>query len=320
MWRESAVCNKTPVTVLQEFLQKRGETPTYDVICSQTGTHENLFKFKVTACGQSAIGSGKSKKESKHDAAKNLLNQLLREGQTGIYEVAPQQNQLTSPYEESIKENTIGQLQDFCIVNKFHDPKYETIRDEGLPHDKVFGVRCTVSNMFCDAEARTKKQAKHLAAKEMLKKLTECSSMLLEKPNSISDQVTVSDEVFKKVAEVGVRKVGPTVALGKNLADYCNFFKQELFPYTDVIDSLKAKTPEEIAKIENPLGTLQEMIEQMDTSMEIENYKSPCSDIVTLITIKTTPEWMVFGIANTEEESKKKAVINALLFVRKMYL
>lgn len=97
-------CNamKTPVSVLQELLSRRGITPTYDLVQIEGAIHEPTFRYRVTygnkdgtlsyhACTHFtiynklmklffvlflAMGAGKSKKEAKHQAARNLIDKL----------------------------------------------------------------------------------------------------------------------------------------------------------------------------------------------------------------------------------------------------
>lgn len=71
-------CNamKTPVSVLQELLSRRGITPTYDLVQIEGAIHEPTFRYRVTYGNKDAMGAGKSKKEAKHQAARNLIDKL----------------------------------------------------------------------------------------------------------------------------------------------------------------------------------------------------------------------------------------------------
>lgn len=94
---------KTPVSVLQELLSRRGITPTYDLVQIEGAIHEPTFRYRVTfgskdgefgaysTCDDGfriilcsspmfqcleAMGAGRSKKEAKHQAARNLIDKL----------------------------------------------------------------------------------------------------------------------------------------------------------------------------------------------------------------------------------------------------
>lgn len=68
---------KTPVSVLQELLSRRGITPTYDLVQIEGAIHEPTFRYRVTYGNKDAMGAGKSKKEAKHQAARNLIGKRL---------------------------------------------------------------------------------------------------------------------------------------------------------------------------------------------------------------------------------------------------
>lgn len=69
---------KTPVSVLQELLSRRGITPKYELVQIEGAIHEPIFRYRVFLSNEYiATGTGRSKKEAKHAAAKNLLDLLV---------------------------------------------------------------------------------------------------------------------------------------------------------------------------------------------------------------------------------------------------
>ena len=63
---------------LQEFLQSKGETtPTYETVKSGKD-NAPIFVAKAGAMGETATGEGSSKKEAEQQAAKNLLDKLVK--------------------------------------------------------------------------------------------------------------------------------------------------------------------------------------------------------------------------------------------------
>lgn len=74
----SSFPGKTPVSVLQELLSRRGITPKYELVQIEGAIHEPIFRYRVFINNEFiATGTGRSKKEAKHAAAKNLLDVLV---------------------------------------------------------------------------------------------------------------------------------------------------------------------------------------------------------------------------------------------------
>lgn len=68
--------NKTPVSLLHELLSKRSRTPKYELVQTEGEIHEPIFRYRVSFANEDALGTGTSKKEAKHNAAKDLLRKL----------------------------------------------------------------------------------------------------------------------------------------------------------------------------------------------------------------------------------------------------
>lgn len=172
-----AQVTKTPVMVLQELTVKHTvPPPVYELIPELTkqGTHKNEFFYQVRVFDSYAYGTGSSKQIAKHDAAKNMLNQLQK---IGVYHPAENPVQGFVPgcatlNDKPIKTsvNCIGTLCELCEENKIPQPQFEEISDVGPPHCRQFTYDCVVASVRTRATAGTKKQAKQLAAKEMLEK------------------------------------------------------------------------------------------------------------------------------------------------------
>jgi RISC-loading complex subunit TARBP2 len=98
-----------------------------------------------------AIGSGRSKKEAKHDAARCMLNRLNAPGITSASDPdtgdVMNVSDITSPYKGMLQENAVGALQELCTTNEIPVPEYMVIGDEGPPHAKRFTIRCQVSKL-----------------------------------------------------------------------------------------------------------------------------------------------------------------------------
>jgi RISC-loading complex subunit TARBP2 len=95
-----------------------------------------------------AVGSGRSKKEAKHDAAKCILKRLNQLGISSTPEPDPDEMiDVASPYKDMLQENAVGALQELCMTNEIPVPEYKVIGDEGPPHAKQFTIMCQVSRL-----------------------------------------------------------------------------------------------------------------------------------------------------------------------------
>nr|CAD7201650.1 unnamed protein product [Timema douglasi] len=154
------------------------------------------------------VGSGHSKKEAKHEAAKIALERIketrtVTDSSTEILLDAPLE-QVASPYEGNLHENAVGRLQEICMANNMPLAEYVMVSEEGPPHDKWFVFRCSVSKLAEISGARTKKQAKHLAAFKMVQTLQESLGSSLKDPLSqqgSSKEVALPDDKDTPMSE-----------------------------------------------------------------------------------------------------------------------
>ncbi|KAM7249195.1 hypothetical protein ACFE04_011160 [Oxalis oulophora] len=130
---------KTPVTVLQELCTKRGIIPTYQDLPNSATPHAPCFVCEV------------------------MCQDFITQGQD--------EEVVSSPYENKFKENAIGALADYCEEYGLEVPRYEFVREEGPAHDRRFTERCFVGSYGSETTERSKKQAKQVAALQMLTKL-----------------------------------------------------------------------------------------------------------------------------------------------------
>lgn len=302
---------KTPVTLLQELLLKKGETPDYVLLHNGVGTHDPLFVYEVTGLGKTAVGRGKSKREAKHAAAQELLY-MINDTERKLESV------VQSPYADVLKENAIGALQDFCSIHMISVPNYEQIRDEGLPHAKLFGVKCTVSTLSTQAEARTKKQAKQAAAQLMLVKLKEC---LKEMGDTCEKKAHIMEENDKKAMrklneyyEKEELRIPQTRPLGTPLDHYDHLFKQDLFISSEAFNSIKGKNASYFDELENPEILFSEIMVQLDLQWDKAGIPviDKCPDSLFCIEVKALNNATFFGMGPDEASALRGAFTSAL--------
>nr|WOZ50367.1 R2D2 [Sogatella furcifera] len=331
------MASKTPVSTLQEMFIVKGITPYYDLIVNGAGTHNPIFKYRL-GCGDIvAYGVGKSKKEAKHDAAQNALNQLKNNGQPlntneGLLEKMDVDEAnipaaSSSPYQDVLKHNVVGTLTALCASNRISEPVYELIGEEGPPHCKIFTIECSVMHLKEVAQARTKKQAKHKSSKQMLDTLLEYSNNCLDlsaleevidarPPKEVvidNRDKEETEEVIKKY--ISMQKNKPVVEnAGLRISDYHivspdnNAFL--LHPNFENLKNI------EIEKIPHPysyvVGTLFE-----DLEVELDWYDMPPLknyDYIKSVIVHSNPSWCFMGAGETEVKALTSCAIEMLRF------
>ncbi|CAH2018571.1 unnamed protein product [Acanthoscelides obtectus] len=171
----AAMPSKTPVSVLQELLSRRGVTPKYELVQIEGAIHEPIFRYRVFLSNELvATGTGRSKKDAKHAAAKNLLDVLTGKmtseqanqsnGTPGAADIT---SQVVSPYDDKVMGNPIGWLQEMCMSRRWPPPSYEMEHEEGLPHERQFTIACQVLKFREIGTGKSKKLAKRMAAHKM---------------------------------------------------------------------------------------------------------------------------------------------------------
>lgn len=188
--------SKTPVSILQEMMVKQGMIPDYELIHDGGGRHMNTFVYKVVCDGLTATGTGRCKKEAKHEAAKAMLTEIINHRNypqlpaASTPAVSPSRSPFRSaPLPPKIPANVpfvnaIGELQDLCAENNLLEPEYFLTKDSGPPHARIFTIQCKVSSFVEEGVASTKKQAKHEAARRMVERI----KGLVNEVNNIEDK------------------------------------------------------------------------------------------------------------------------------------
>lgn len=118
---------KTPISILQELLSRRGITPNYELVQIEGAVHEPTFRYRVSFNDKDAMGVGRSKKEAKHAAAKTLIDKLTglnlpdthyQQSSTNGSTIATGGNTDLSASgfdEKNSMGNPIGVLQELCM-------------------------------------------------------------------------------------------------------------------------------------------------------------------------------------------------------------
>lgn len=162
------MASKTPVSILVELCAKHHQICDISVEepdNSESGLQSKQFVCVAAAFGATAKGTGRSKRDAKHDACAKLIELLKAEEclQDDLSPIQLQYNQLPPDM------NAVGILLDLCDQRNWHVlPTYEFEDSCGPSHAPEFTCVCNVGFMKRSATASNKKTAKQLAAQAMV--------------------------------------------------------------------------------------------------------------------------------------------------------
>ncbi|XP_064456148.1 RISC-loading complex subunit TARBP2-like isoform X2 [Ornithodoros turicata] len=186
----SAANQKTPISVLQELCARSCLTPEYKLLSVEGAVHAPTFMYRVQVGDAVANATGQSKKKAKHAAARALLEKLLADDgpfskfRASVLEGLPAMDaadpvkgspdaskNVASTEEDGIPGNPVGELQERCMKERWRPPYYETVAEEGLPHERTFAISCLVNNFNEIGMGKSKRLAKRQAAHKMIQLL-----------------------------------------------------------------------------------------------------------------------------------------------------
>ncbi|XP_016662860.1 uncharacterized protein LOC100572663 [Acyrthosiphon pisum] len=199
----SILSNKHPVAIVNEYATKNHFVPHYNLIYDGSSLNIASFKYSVNLDKIVAEGEGFSKREAKLWAATNLLKKIFNDKpqllNTDFNECA------ISPYDKNIKLNafftkmnkanevdqqdthvdsSLSNKQPVTILNEYATknhlvPHYNLIYDGSSLNIASFKYSVNLDKFVAEGEATSKKEAKHLAASNLLKKIINDKPQLL---------------------------------------------------------------------------------------------------------------------------------------------
>ncbi|VVC29995.1 Hypothetical protein CINCED_3A006676 [Cinara cedri] len=132
-----------------------------------------FYKVKLQIGKHEFMGYGNTNQAARHDAAMKALTQIKNEEKNeNIKEV------LKSGDSKSV----ISQVYEVALKMKL-PIKFEVLKEDGLPHMKLYITKCTVGSYNVTGEGNGKKLSKRRAAEKMLQTLKEVNESLLEEEN-----------------------------------------------------------------------------------------------------------------------------------------
>merc|ERR1719384_2060179 len=301
-----------PVGALQERFQSRGITPQYRVVQAEGASHAPTFSFQVILGDLTATGSGSSKKQAKHAAARAMLDKLdgrvpAQDGQAPLPPVTDTANGPDAP------GNTVGALQELCVKKGYPMPTYDLGAVGGQPHQRNFSIVCVVGKLREAGAGGSKKDAKREAAQKMIDKLksmgpggapvkasevtgTEIDEEMLNKMSTLKVE-TLNSSASQKVASF-YRKLQS--AGGGSLAKLH-------------VTSLKGKNSDFVGM----LGELGKEQKFEVTYVEVEE-KNDEDQIQCLVQLSPLPVAVCYGVGNETKTANNDAARNALNYLKMM--
>ncbi|XP_076326669.1 protein Loquacious-like isoform X1 [Tachypleus tridentatus] len=325
---------KTPISLLQELCARHGLTADYKMMSVEGLVHAPTFMFRVEVDNEYATATGQSKKKAKHAAAQAILEKLLE--QNGLFSssvnvadnlsvknvLKPSEDKncekAVSPYSDGITGNPVGTLQELCMKNHWEPPLYETVQEEGLPHERIFGVQCQVKlrdkNVTEDKEikeigiGKSKRLAKHQAAFRILQ--------ILEGVEVVEQKLPIKPVLIQNHYKQKTKKLHlPTPDYSQNVLNFIHGLQSsdgEILYSLHMTDLNKPTT--------DFIGLLQDIADEQnfETNYWMLEEKSFDGNYQCLVHLGSLPAAVCFGVGNSSDEAKENAARNALQYLRIM--
>ncbi|KAF7265064.1 hypothetical protein GWI33_021598 [Rhynchophorus ferrugineus] len=317
---------KTPVSVLQELLSRRGITPKYELLQIEGAIHEPVFRFRVFLNNDFvATGTGRSKKDAKHTAAKNLLDLLVGKqspeqanqsnGTPGANDITAQ---VVSPFDDKVMGNPIGWLQEMCMSKRWPPPFYEMEHEEGLPHERQFTIACQVLKFREVGTGKSKKIAKRVAAHKMWQALQdmplECNYlMMIESDEELAGKLTNAPQRYACLKDSKITKLSSQQS--HKVSQFHKALKQSAGKKLNDLQTVNLAS-----KDFNFVQFLQEIASEQNfevTYVDIEE-KSLADRCQCLVQLSTLPVAVCFGNGKTPKDAQSNAAHNALEYLKIM--
>lgn len=227
MATKAVLSTKTPITELQELcVAQKAPHPLYTFTGEEVDSaapNSKVFTTSVSALGFSSTGIGRSKKDSKHDAALKLLKLLFQRGLSDI-DVDNDEHFLAV-----LSSDKVTEVRDICVQRHFEMPEFECVRSSGPSHAPEFEYECRIGQIVRRGVHKTKKGAKQAACNEMIKTLqampVEDSEMQVLPLHQAAEMDLNEDEhiirTYRELINSDIKK-----KLGVKIADRHRFFEE----------------------------------------------------------------------------------------------
>uniref|UniRef100_A0A182IT66 DRBM domain-containing protein n=1 Tax=Anopheles atroparvus TaxID=41427 RepID=A0A182IT66_ANOAO len=229
--KESVLRGKTPVQLLQEMCLKLNTSlPTYQFQgeeSSPLGKNMKIFSHIVHAMNYEATGIGRSKQDSKHEAAWQLIRTVLNLPADESDDLAAAAEERNMHAAVELVTDRVNQLRDICIQRNFPLPEFELVRSYGPSHAPVFEYEVRIRDIVRRGSHSTKKGAKQIACQEMIKTLQElpvdeCFLQVQSLDDALQEEEMTNDQLIRTYREY--TQSDNKKKLGVQLADRHKYF------------------------------------------------------------------------------------------------
>lgn len=299
-----------PVGALQERFQSRGITPQYRVVQAEGASHAPTFSFQVILGDLTSTGSGSSKKQAKHSAARAMLDKLdgripAQDGQTPLPPVTENGNGPQAP------GNTVGSLQELCVKQGYPMPTYDLGAVGGQPHLRNFTIMCCVGKFRESGTRGSKKDAKREAAQRMIDRLKGTNGAPV--PASDVAGPDIDEEMLNKVANLKVDTLNS--ATSQKVASFYRKLQSAGGGSLAKLHMTQLK-----GKNNDFVGMLGELGKEQKfevTYVEVEE-KNDEDQVQCLVQLSTLPVAVCYGVGNDTKTANNDAARNALNYLKMM--
>jgi len=309
-----------PVGALQERFQSRGITPQYRVVQAEGASHAPTFSFQVILGDLTATGSGSSKKQAKHAAARAMLDKLdgrvpAQDGQTPL---PPVQDNNAGAGAGQAPGNTVGALQELCVKAGYPMPTYDLGTVGGQPHQRNFSMHCCCGNMREEGQGGSKKDAKREAAQKMMDRLKAQgpNNGLAAQVNDTAATSTaqgIDEETINKLQNLKVETLN-SVSSQKVAAFYRKLQTAGGNKLAALhVTSLKVRTNDYVAML-GDLGKEQ----KFEVTYVEEEEKSDDDMVQCLVQLSTLPVAVCYGVGSDVKSANNDAARHALNYLKMM--
>jgi RISC-loading complex subunit TARBP2 len=308
-----------PVGALQERFQSRGITPQYRVVQAEGASHAPTFSFQVILGDLTSTGSGSSKKQANHAAARAMLDKLdgrvpAQDGQTPLPPVQDSTNGPQAP------GNTVGALQELCVKHGYPMPTYDLGAGDpgavgGQPHQRNFSILCCVGKLRESGGGGSKKDAKREAAQKMIDKLKSMGPN--NGPAQVNDVVAAGQELDEEMMSKLSNMKVETLNSGASQKVASFYRKLQTAGGTKLaslhMTSLKSRGTDFVTF----LGDLGKEQKFEVTYVEVEE-KSDDDLTQCLVQLSTLPVAVCYGVGTDGKTAHNDAARNALNYLKMM--
>ncbi|XP_077290088.1 protein Loquacious-like [Arctopsyche grandis] len=307
---------KTPIMILQELMMKKGCTPSYEFLDGTTACGH--FRCSVRADSYSEIGTGRTKKDAKQNAAILILEKLT---ELGMYFPPPNVNTNIKgkTQENEVSSSNVANLLDLCVEYYLPTPVFELLSETGPPHSKMFTMECKTGSVVRQASGTTKKIAKQKVAGLILDYFQENVPQRIADIEQINTNALVQLKEIAKLRYSDFNKDTPwRPNLGQVIANYH-------FGFINSIE--KSKLEEFISLLQNcdestasPIIITEELFQKIPLEFEwsellaIDEKHAICAFSAT----HANPPIFIASSGENAFDAKKKCSISVLEYVNVM--